>query len=207
MSDLQQWLGALFGHWQHWLGGASIGAAVALAVILAQRLFNRRVTGRQSAAIFLICFGADASYLAWHDQYLLNRQSPIAKAYRPTPPPATSAPPTDLPAIRQTRDEAGTLANEITAFYTARNDKQPRSPDGDNAAGAEWAQFANARDRYNRETLSEFKTRFGAKLTDLLRKLDRAGIEIIEVRAVYSGLSHPNDVKDIAVRLNALSKE
>jgi hypothetical protein len=75
---LQQFLIAVFGHWQHWLGGAAIGSVVALAVVFVQHLFHNRVPAKQSAVIFLLCFGLDVTCLAWQDQYLVNqpRQAP-----------------------------------------------------------------------------------------------------------------------------------
>lgn len=199
MWDLQQWLEALFGHWQHWLGGAILGAGVLLAIALVRSLFGRRVTWPQSAAIFLFCFGADASYLAWHDQFALTRR-PISVA--------KSAIGRDFPPETQaSRKDAETLAIDIQAFFVSRDIGQPKPPRGTNPAAAEWKRFGQVRDRYNLETLNEFKAAFSPRLTDVLDKLNGAGIDTVEVQSVFRGLSHPNDVKDIAVRLNALSKE
>src|ERR1700683_2659718 len=83
MWDLQQWLEALFGHWQHLVGAAGTGAGILLAIVLVQRLFKRRISWQQAVVIFLFCFGADAGYLAWHDEYRLNRRSvshPLSQA-------------------------------------------------------------------------------------------------------------------------------
>jgi hypothetical protein len=209
VSNLQQWLAAVFGHWQHWMGGAAIGSVVALAVVFVQHLFNRRISGKQSAAIFLLCFGTDVSYLAWQDQFLLNRprearhNSVLAAATQPI-----EQPPVEQPlASSGPQEEAGVLANDILAFYADRTGQQPAAPRGTDPTAAEWNQYWLASNNYNLKTLSEFKNVFGARLTDVLDNLSRAGADTVEAQAVFRNLSYPSDVKDIAARLGAISKQ
>jgi hypothetical protein len=213
VSDLQQWLEALFGHWQHWAGGAGLGVGVLLAIVLVQRLFRRRVTRPQCAAIFLFAFGADASYLAWRDQHQLNQRSVSRpRVVEPVPQPdAATQPPAPEAEARidrlLARKDAEVLAADIQTFFISRDVLEPKPPHAGNPAAAEWKQFELHRDRFNGDTLDQFNKTFGDRLTEVLDKLNHAGIDTGDVQAVSKQLSHPNDVKDIAVKLNALSKE
>jgi hypothetical protein len=206
VSNLEQWLAAVFGHWQHWLGGSAIGSVVALAVVFVQSLFRNHIPAKQSAALFLLCFGVDVSYLAWQDQYLANqpREAPHNSVLAAAMQTSWVQAPASVP---QSKHEAATLAADIFAFDAARAEQKPASPPDIDATATEWNRYRQRRDEFDRETLREFQTIFGTRINDVLNDLKRAGAETVEGQTGLPAPSNAADVKEIAVRLSFISKQ
>jgi hypothetical protein len=69
MSDLLEFLAAVFWRWQGWAGGGGVGGAVVVIVGIYDRVSGDSLSKQMYIAIFLGAFLLGAFYLAWRDEH------------------------------------------------------------------------------------------------------------------------------------------
>ena len=213
MLDLLEWLVTLFGHWQHWAGGAALGLAVVLTAAGLERMFGRSMTVRSCVLLFGACFLADASFMAWREgRPAAVVAPPISALPAPSPvvvamPEAGAAPVQVLPGEVFSRDRALAFSNEIMRFYVSRDIMQPRPLRTGLPGTPEWDAVEAARSNYQRDTVTAFRDRFGSDLLLLLERLKEQHIETGGIEIMYRELDSPQGIKNIWIRLSSISKE
>jgi hypothetical protein len=68
LSDLWQFVVAVFWRWQSWAGGSGVGGAIVVFFAIYQQLSGNAVPKRLYVAVFIVGFLFCAFFLAWRDQ-------------------------------------------------------------------------------------------------------------------------------------------
>jgi hypothetical protein len=70
MRLIIQWLGAMFGHWQHWLSGGGFGGFVVIVILIVEKLHPKGWTMSKRWYVVMISafFVLGASFMTWNDQ-------------------------------------------------------------------------------------------------------------------------------------------
>lgn len=111
----------------------------------------------------------------------------------------TSKPPRDLSALKQ---RAIRLSNEILEFVADRERSNPPLPRIET-----WERDVDISTRFSIETMSQFSTKFGARLIATRNELAEQGLTDRELDSLYTHPTNPIGIRIVAERLGALAEK